>query len=300
MARHRPRNHPADSEHRGLPGSRRDRAEWGTRRLPGPSRNRPARSFDARSRRCRPAGSADWRPPFPAVQIAVAALVGQAVGPHRFELAETVARRTLLLLALVLAGIVGLTFLFVQPIAALFIVDPELAGLGATVRGGAVLHRAQHRHAGSAHWGRRHETDLPPHDPHAVGRATTLCALLNPRGDRVIVPLRHTGGGPSWRRGSDLIKRLGAILSEPARAETWLALRESVAGGAPGASEPQARLASVAFVRSRSGCGRWLWNRAPVEPESIKGARMGSIRPKVLWGRTGTYAGAMQVWVVVG
>ena len=68
-----------------------------------------------------------------AFQVAAATLVGQAVGARRYDLAHAVGQRTVLLLALIMAGVVGVTFVLAEPLAALFIVDPEVAALGATV-----------------------------------------------------------------------------------------------------------------------------------------------------------------------
>ncbi len=68
-----------------------------------------------------------------AFQVAAATLVGQAVGARRYDLAQSVGQRTVLLLALIMAGVVAVTFLLAEPLAALFIVDPEVAALGATV-----------------------------------------------------------------------------------------------------------------------------------------------------------------------
>ena len=68
-----------------------------------------------------------------AFQVAAATLVGQAVGARRYDLAQAVGQRTVLLLSLIMAGVVAGTFLLAEPIAALFIVDPEVAALGATV-----------------------------------------------------------------------------------------------------------------------------------------------------------------------
>ena len=68
-----------------------------------------------------------------AFQVAAATLVGQAVGARRYDLAHSVGQRTVLLLALIMAGVVVATFLLAGPLAALFIVDPEVAALGATV-----------------------------------------------------------------------------------------------------------------------------------------------------------------------
>ena len=68
-----------------------------------------------------------------AFQVAAATLVGQAVGARQHDLAQAVGQRTVLLLALIMAGVVAATALLAEPIAELFIADPEVAGLGATV-----------------------------------------------------------------------------------------------------------------------------------------------------------------------
>ena len=68
-----------------------------------------------------------------AFQVAAATLVGQAVGARQFDLAQSIGQRTVLLLALIMAGVVTVTFLLAEPLAALFIVDPQVAALGATV-----------------------------------------------------------------------------------------------------------------------------------------------------------------------
>jgi putative MATE family efflux protein len=68
-----------------------------------------------------------------AFQVAASTLVGQAVGAGRYDLAQSLGQRTVLLLALIMAGVVAVTFLLAEPIAALFIVDPEVATVGATV-----------------------------------------------------------------------------------------------------------------------------------------------------------------------
>ena len=68
-----------------------------------------------------------------AFQVAAATLVGQAVGARRYGLAQSLGRRTVLLLGLIMAGVVAATFLFAGPLAALFIADPDVAALGATV-----------------------------------------------------------------------------------------------------------------------------------------------------------------------
>ena len=68
-----------------------------------------------------------------AFQVAAATLVGQAVGARRYDLAQSVGQRSVLLLGLIMAGVVAATFLLAEPLAALFIVDPQVAALGATV-----------------------------------------------------------------------------------------------------------------------------------------------------------------------
>ena len=68
-----------------------------------------------------------------AFQIATATLVGQAIGAGQLDRAEALGRRSVQLLSLIMAGVVGLTFVLARPLAALFIADPDLVGLGATV-----------------------------------------------------------------------------------------------------------------------------------------------------------------------
>ena len=68
-----------------------------------------------------------------AFQVAAATLVGQAVGAGRLDLAQSIGQRAVALLALIMAGVVAATFLLADPLAALFIADPEVAALGATV-----------------------------------------------------------------------------------------------------------------------------------------------------------------------
>ena len=68
-----------------------------------------------------------------AFQVAAATLVGQAVGARRYDLAQSIGQRAVLLLGLIMAVVVAATFLLAEPIAALFIVDAEVAALGATV-----------------------------------------------------------------------------------------------------------------------------------------------------------------------
>ena len=68
-----------------------------------------------------------------AFQIATATLVGQALGRGDTDQAEALTRRSVQLLSMIMAGVVGLTFLFARPLAALFIADAEVVTLGATV-----------------------------------------------------------------------------------------------------------------------------------------------------------------------
>ena len=68
-----------------------------------------------------------------AFQVATATLVGQAVGAGRLDRAEALGRRSVQMLALLMAGVVALTFGFAGPLAALFIADPEIVPLAATV-----------------------------------------------------------------------------------------------------------------------------------------------------------------------
>ena len=76
-----------------------------------------------------------------AFQVAAATLVGQAVGARRYDLAHSVGQRTVFLLALIMAGVVAATFLLAEPLAALFIVDPEVRR--ARRHGAAVVRGAQ-------------------------------------------------------------------------------------------------------------------------------------------------------------
>ncbi|MEE2791895.1 MAG: MATE family efflux transporter [Acidobacteriota bacterium] len=68
-----------------------------------------------------------------AFQIATATLVGQAIGAGQLDRAEAVGHRSVQLLSLIMAGVVGVTFLLAHQIAALFIADPQVVPLGATV-----------------------------------------------------------------------------------------------------------------------------------------------------------------------
>ena len=68
-----------------------------------------------------------------AFQVATATLVGQAIGRRDYNQAEALGHRSVLLLAVIMAGVVGATFVLARPIAALFIADPEVVTLGATV-----------------------------------------------------------------------------------------------------------------------------------------------------------------------
>ena len=68
-----------------------------------------------------------------AFQVAAATLVGQAVGAGQPDRAVTLGNRSVLLLAAIMAGVTGVTILAARPLAALFLADPEVAALGATV-----------------------------------------------------------------------------------------------------------------------------------------------------------------------
>ena len=68
-----------------------------------------------------------------AFQVATATLVGQAIGRGDTREAEQLARRSTLLLGILMSGVVGLTIIFARPLAGLFIVDEEAAALGAQV-----------------------------------------------------------------------------------------------------------------------------------------------------------------------
>jgi len=68
-----------------------------------------------------------------AFQITTATLVGQAIGAGDLDRAEVVGHRSVQLLSLIMAGVVGVTFLLAHQIAALFIADPQVVPLGATV-----------------------------------------------------------------------------------------------------------------------------------------------------------------------
>ena len=68
-----------------------------------------------------------------AFQVASATLVGQAIGAGRLDRAEALGHRSVQLLSLIMVGVVGVTVLLARPIAALFIADPQVVPLGATV-----------------------------------------------------------------------------------------------------------------------------------------------------------------------
>lgn len=68
-----------------------------------------------------------------AFQVAAATLVGQAVGAGDPERAATLGNRSVLLLAAIMAVVTGTTILLAGPLAALFLADPDVAALGATV-----------------------------------------------------------------------------------------------------------------------------------------------------------------------
>ncbi len=68
-----------------------------------------------------------------AFQTASATLVGQAIGRDDFHQAEALGRRSVQLLALLMGIISGLLLVLADPLAALFLAAPEVAGLGAKV-----------------------------------------------------------------------------------------------------------------------------------------------------------------------
>ena len=68
-----------------------------------------------------------------AFQVATATLVGQAIGGRDYDRAEALGHRSVLLLSLIMAGVVGATFVLARPLATLFIADTEVVTLGATV-----------------------------------------------------------------------------------------------------------------------------------------------------------------------
>lgn len=68
-----------------------------------------------------------------AFQVAAATLVGQAVGAGDPERAATLGHRSVLLLAAIMVVVTGTTVLLARPLAALFLADPDVAALGATV-----------------------------------------------------------------------------------------------------------------------------------------------------------------------
>ncbi len=68
-----------------------------------------------------------------AFQVAAATLVGQAVGAGDPDRAQALGNRSVLLLAAIMAAVAGVTIVAAHPLAGLFLVDPEVAALGATV-----------------------------------------------------------------------------------------------------------------------------------------------------------------------
>ena len=68
-----------------------------------------------------------------AFQVAAATLVGQAIGAGDPDRAATLGHRSVLLLAAIMAVVAGVTIVAARPLAALFLADPEVAALGATV-----------------------------------------------------------------------------------------------------------------------------------------------------------------------
>jgi len=68
-----------------------------------------------------------------AFQVATAALVGQAIGRGDFDEARRLGRRSVEILSLLMAGVVGLIVFFAHPLAALLIEDQAVAATGAIV-----------------------------------------------------------------------------------------------------------------------------------------------------------------------
>ena len=68
-----------------------------------------------------------------AFQVAAATLVGQAVGAGDPDRAERLGNRSVLLLVAIMAAVTSVTILAARPLAGLFLADPEVAALGATV-----------------------------------------------------------------------------------------------------------------------------------------------------------------------
>jgi putative MATE family efflux protein len=68
-----------------------------------------------------------------AFQTASATLVGQAIGRNDFPQAEELGRRSVRLLALLMGLTSGLLIVAAEPVAQLFLGEPEVAGLGAQV-----------------------------------------------------------------------------------------------------------------------------------------------------------------------
>ena len=68
-----------------------------------------------------------------AFQVATATQVGQAIGGRDYKRAETLGHRSVLLLALIMAAVVGAIVVLARPLAMLFIEDPAVVTLAATV-----------------------------------------------------------------------------------------------------------------------------------------------------------------------
>ena len=68
-----------------------------------------------------------------AFQVATATLVGQAVGRGDFDEAEVIGKRSVLLLSILVATVVGLITVFARPLTGLFIADPETINIGVRV-----------------------------------------------------------------------------------------------------------------------------------------------------------------------
>ncbi len=68
-----------------------------------------------------------------AFQAAAASLVGQAIGRGDYDEAEALGRRSVLMLATIMAVVSGVMLVFAGPLAALFLDSPETVELGTTV-----------------------------------------------------------------------------------------------------------------------------------------------------------------------
>ncbi len=71
--------------------------------------------------------------PAVAFQIAIATLIGRAIGRGDLAEAETIGRRMVLLLSVPMLAVTGFVLVFAQPLAQLFVASTETARLGAVV-----------------------------------------------------------------------------------------------------------------------------------------------------------------------